>query len=155
MRFLRTLLVFKLGVYTGLAVAAGLMKRALPSRGDASSDELALVAIFDGVQLQSRARAFRGGSMLAWFGGIDVDLREAELAPDARLSVTALCGGIAIRVPEGWRVEPSVKTLAGGVDVEATDGDVSSAPTLRLDGLAAFGGVAVGARPRAIANETT
>ena len=154
MRFLRTLLVFKLGVYAGLAAAAALMKRALPSRGHESSDELALVAIFDGVQLESRARAFRGGSMLAWFGGIDVDLREAELAPDARLSVTALFGGIAIRVPEGWRVESSVRTLAGGVDVRASDGEVSDTPTLRLDGLAAFGGVAVGAKPRATANES-
>jgi hypothetical protein len=153
MRLLRTLLVFKLGVYAGLAAAAGLMRRALPSRGDESSDEVALVAIFDGVRLESRARAFRGGSMLAWFGGIDVDLREAELAPDARLSVTALFGGISIRVPEGWRVESSVKTLAGGADVRASDGTASAAPTLRLDGLAAFGGVAVGARPGATADE--
>lgn len=154
MRFLRTLLVFKLGVYAGLAAAAALMKRVLPSRGNEESDELALVAIFDGVRLESRAPAFRGGSMLAWFGGIDVDLREAELATDARLSVTALFGGISIRVPEGWRVESSVRTLAGGVDVRATDGDVSDAPTLRLVGLAAFGGVAVGAKPRTGTDET-
>jgi hypothetical protein len=152
MRFLRTLLVFKLGVYAGLAAAAGLMKRVLPSRGNEESDELALVAIFDGVQLESRARAFRGGSMLAWFGGIDVDLRDVELTPDARLSVTALFGGISIRVPERWKVESSVRTLAGGVDVETADGESTDAPTLRLDGFAAFGGVAVGAKPRATAN---
>jgi hypothetical protein len=28
--------------------------------------------------------------MLAWFGGVEVDLRAAELAADARLSVYAL-----------------------------------------------------------------
>ena len=62
------------------------MKRALPSRGDAESDEVALVAIFDGVKLESRSQAFRGGSMLAWFGGVAVDLREAQLAPGALIS---------------------------------------------------------------------
>jgi hypothetical protein len=41
------------------------------SRVDAESDELGLVAILEGVQLESRAKAFRGGSMLAWFGGVE------------------------------------------------------------------------------------
>lgn len=154
MRFLRTLLVFKLGTYAGLAGAAALMKRALPSRGDETSDEVALVAIFDGARLESRAQAFRGGSLLAWFGGIEVDLREATLAPDARLTTTAIFGGVSVRVPEGWRVESNVRTLAGGVDVRDADGAGPDAPTLRLDGLAAFGGVSVAARPRAATNET-
>ncbi|HUF02504.1 MAG TPA: LiaF domain-containing protein [Gaiellaceae bacterium] len=154
MRLLRTLLVFKLGVYAGVAAAAAVVKRALPSQGDASSDELALVAIFDGVELESRATAFRGGSMLTWFGGIDVDLREAQLAQDAQLSVTALLGGIAIRIPEGWRVESNVKALAGGVDVKTIGADDPGAPTLRIDGLAALGGIAVGAKPRFAETET-
>jgi hypothetical protein len=149
MRLLRTLLVFKLGVYAGLAAAAAVLKRTLRSRGDETSDDLALVAILDGVKLESRAQAFRGGSMLAWLGGIDVDLREAQLAPDARLSVTALLGGISIHIPEEWRVESSMHALAGGVDVKSARTDDPDAPTLRIEGLAALGGVAVVAKPRA------
>ena len=87
--------------------------------------------------------------MLAWLGGIDVDLREAQLAPDARLSVTALLGGISIRIPEEWRVESSVHALAGGVNVKSARTDDPDAPTLRIEGLAALGGVAVAAKPRA------
>jgi hypothetical protein len=151
MRFFRTLLVFKLGAYAGLAGAAALLKRALPSRGDETSDEVALVAIFDGARLESRAQAFRGGSLLAWFGGIEVDLREASLAPEARLTTTALFGGISLRVPPGWRVESGVKTFAGGVELRGADGAAADAPTLRLDGLAAFGGVSVASgQPAAI-----
>ena len=78
---LRSLGLVVAGVYVGFAAAARVMKSVLPSRGDAESDEVALVAIFDGVKLESRSQAFRGGSMLAWFGGVAVDLREAELAP--------------------------------------------------------------------------
>ena len=146
MRFLRSLLIFKAGVWAGLAGGAALMKRAAPSRGDEESDEVALVAIFDGIQLKNRATAFRGGSMLAWFGGIAVDLREAQLAPDAHLTLHALNGGIAIRVPPGWRVESSVKALGGGVDVRALGTEDPSAPTLTIDGLALFGGIAVDAK---------
>lgn len=146
MRFLRSLLIFKLGLWAGFAGAAAVMKRAVPSRGDADSDDVSLVAIFDGVELKSRATAFRGGSMLAWFGGISVDLREAQLAPGARLTLHALNGGIAIRIPPGWRVESSVKALAGGVDVRALDDEDPSTPTLTIDGLALFGGIAVVAK---------
>ena len=146
MRLLRALALITFGTIAGFVAAAAALKRTLPSRGDAESDEVALVAILDGVELESRASAFRGGSMLAWFGGIAVDLREATLAPGARLSVHSLFGGVAIRVPPGWRVESSMHALAGGVDVSAPEPEDADAPTLMLDGLALFGGIAVGAK---------
>jgi hypothetical protein len=117
-----------------------LIKGVVPSRGDEESDEVALAAILDGVELKSRAKAFKGGSMLAWFGGIDADLREAELAPEARLSLHALWGGIQIETPPGWRVESNVKTLAGGVDVPTAAAD---GPVLTVEGMALFGGIEV------------
>lgn len=146
MRLVRAILLFKAGAYAGMVTAAAVMKRALPSRGDEESDELALVAIFDGAKLKSRARAFRGGSLLAWFGGVAVDLREAELAPDAHLNVTAILGGVAVRIPEGWRVESRVKAIAGGVDVKHSASEDADARTLTLDGFAFLGGIAVGPR---------
>ena len=108
---------------------------------------VALVAVFDGAELRSKAQGFRGGSMLAWYGGIDADLREAELAPDARLSVGALFGGVALRVPPGWRIESNVRAVAGGVDVSGTDPEDPEAPLLVLDGYALCGGVAVSRKP--------
>ena len=153
MRAVRSLLAFTLGVWVGLAVAAAFVKRALPSRGDEESDELSLVAVLDGIELKSRARAVRGGSMLAWLGGIAVDLRDAELAPGARLSVHTLFGGISIRTPPSWRVESSVKALAGGVDVRTPAKDDADTPVLILDGLALFGGVAVSAKADAAVAE--
>ena len=129
-----------------MMAAAAFAKRALPSQGDEDSDELALVAIYDGIVLKSRAKAFTGGSMLAWFGGIDVDLRDAELAPAARLNVRTLFGGIDIKTPPSWRVESSVKALAGGVDAPTPTDDAADAPVLNLEGMALFGGIAVSAK---------
>jgi hypothetical protein len=146
MRAFRALLTFKLGFWAGLMTAAAFMRRAVPSRGDEESDELELVAIMNGIELKSRATAFRGGSMLAWFGGIAVDLKDAELAPDARLEVRTLFGGIAIRTPPTWRVESTVKAFSGGVDVRPPLDDAADPPVLKLDGIALFGGVAIGAK---------
>jgi hypothetical protein len=146
MRALRSLSIFLLGAWAGVMASAAFAKRAVPSWGDEESDELSLAAIFDGIELKSRAQAFSGGSLLAWFGGIDVDLREAELAPDARLTVHALFGGISIKAPPGWRVESKVEALCGGVDVRTPSRDDPDAPVLTLDGMALLGGVAVGAK---------
>jgi len=145
-RLARAVALFTLGFWAGMTASAAMLKRALPSRGDEESDEVALVAIMDGVALKSRARAFRGGSILSWFGGVAVDLREAQLAPGAHLDVQSLCGGIALRVPPEWRIVSSVKALGGGVAIDAPGPSSPDAPTLTLDGLAAFGGVAVGSR---------
>jgi hypothetical protein len=144
-RPIRALTLVSVGVVGGFVAAAAVAKRALPSRGGEESDELDLVAIFDGIDLTSRATAFAGGSALAWFGGISLDLREATLAPGARLSVHALFGGVAIRVPPGWRLESNVNVLAGGAHV-SSPAESADAPTLTVDGLALCGGVAVGAR---------
>ncbi len=151
MRLVRALLLLKLGVWAGMAAAAAFVKRAVPSRGDEDSDELALVAVFDGVDLKSRAKAFKGGSMFAWFGGIAVDLRGAELAPGAQLSVHTLFGGVAIKTPPTWRLESNVKALMGGVDARTPLQNDPSAPVLTLVGLALFGGIAVGAKAEAAA----
>ena len=146
MRPLRGLLLFKLGAFAGMIAAAAFVRRVVPSEGDEDSDEVRLVAVLNGIQFASRAKAFTGGSMLAWYGGIDVDLREAELAPDARLDLHTLFGGIAIKTPPGWRVESELKAVAGGVDARTSAPDDPEAPVLTLTGTALFGGIAVGAK---------
>ncbi len=146
MRLFRGLVLFKLGFLAGMVGSAVLLKRVLPSHGDEDSDEVELVAIVEGVELKSRAKAFRGGSMFSWLGGIAVDLREAQLAPDAHLDVHSAFGGIAIRVPMGWRVESNVKAIMGGVAIGVPEPESADAPTLRLDGFSVFGGIAVGAK---------
>ena len=143
MRPIRSLLIFKLGVFVGIATAAAFVKRALPSFGDETSDEISLVAVFDGIELKIRAEAFRGGSILAWYGGVDLDLRQAELAPGARLSVHTLFGGIDIQTPPTWRVESEAKALAGGVQAHTPADDDPAAPVLTLEGFALLGGIAI------------
>ncbi len=143
MRLFRTLVIFKLGAWAGMASAAALAKRALPSRGDEESDEVALTAIFDGIELKSRAQAFRGGSMFAWFGGVAVDLTEAKLAPDAKLTIGALFGGVDVKVPRDWRIVSTGRAFAGGVSDDVPEPEDPDAPTLVVESTAALGGISI------------
>jgi hypothetical protein len=94
-RLPRTVSTFTLGAWAGMATAAAFVKRApCPSRGDEDSDELALVSVFDGIELKGCAKPSKAGRCWPGSGGIAVDLRDAELAAGAPalLSVHALCG---------------------------------------------------------------
>jgi hypothetical protein len=110
-----------------------------------TADEINLVAIFDGVDVTSRAASFRGGDVLAWYGGGDLDLRGATLDPaGARLRARSIFGGLRILVPAAWRVEVRSVGVFGGVgnDTDPSTADPAS-PTLTIDALSAFGGLAI------------
>ena len=85
--------------------------------------------------------------MLAWFGGISLDLRDAILADGAHLSVNTFVGGVAIKTPPSWRIEGDVNSVFGGVKVDTPAADDPDAPVLTVDGTALAGGIAIGAGP--------
>lgn len=104
------------------------------------------MAIFDSFELTSASAAFRGGSVLAWFGGAAIDLTEATLAPGARLDVRAIFGGVAIAVPATWRIEADASALIGGVDVPVPAIFDPDAPLLVVRARSVMGGISI--RPR-------
>jgi hypothetical protein len=144
-RALRTILLLAVGAVGGFAGAAAMLRVWMPSRGDATSEELELVAIFDGIDLASESRVFRGGRILAWFGGVSLDLRDVTLAPGAVLDVRALFGGVSVRVPPGCRVDATATTTIGGaVDVSVPEPDDPDAPTLVVRAATTLGGISIG-----------
>jgi predicted membrane protein len=88
---------------------------------------------------------FRGGTLQAIFGGIELNLRKAYLPEGATvLNIEAIFGGISLLVPDNWHIEVTVESVLGGVDdnhmiTEAVD----STRKLIIKGSAVFGGVEI------------
>ncbi|HSL97927.1 MAG TPA: hypothetical protein VK831_05090 [Candidatus Deferrimicrobiaceae bacterium] len=149
MRIIRSLitLVFGLFLLGGIASAIGaaILKGRLESRGEEADDEVDLVAIYEGRDFTSTATAFRGGSVLAWYGGGTLDLRGATLDPaGAAIDLRAIFGGIRLVVPETWRVERAMVGIFGGTgDARDPDRVAPDGPTLHLTGFAVFGGAGI------------
>ena len=62
-------------------------------------------AFFGGSRRAVGTDDFRGGEAMAVFGGVNIDLRKAQIKNNqAVLDCTALFGGIDIKVPEDWVV---------------------------------------------------
>jgi predicted membrane protein len=106
------------------------------------------IAIFSGVEKRIMGKNFSGGRMVAIFGGIEIDLWQAEMEGDeAVLQIDAIFGGVEIRVPDTWLVSSHGQGIFGGYS-DSTHLRPPTDPsqprkTLVLRGMAVFGGVEI------------
>jgi Domain of unknown function (DUF5668) len=112
-----------------------------------NESELNVVAILSGSRGVINTQDFRGGEAVAVFGGVRLDLRPAGIAIDkAVLDITAIFGGVELRVPEPWSVETKGVGIFGGFDDKTLhpkrDPNVKT-PVLTITGTAIFGGVSI------------
>src|SRR5512140_797876 len=131
------------------AALAAVTRRRIQTTTDPASNEPTAASVFGGERFESSAPAFRGGRVVTWFSGHDVDLRGATMDPSgATLDVRTMYGGTQIAIPGGWRVESHVRSVFGGTQVDSNPGDLPvDAPLLTLRGFSLFGGVRVTTSP--------
>jgi predicted membrane protein len=104
------------------------------------------VAIFGGVERRITTKDFRGGSVNAVFGGVELDLGRADMQqPETELEINAIFGGVELRVPDNWQVVSRGQAIFGGYDDKTDHSDVDATGNpkkiLILTGSAIFGGV--------------
>ncbi len=135
----------------GSAVVAAFAKRRLETTQDPGSNEPTAASVFAGERFVSSAPSLRGGRVITWFAGHDVDLRGATLDPSgATLNLRTMYGGTQIAVPEGWRVRSRVVSIFGGTEINVHEADLpADAPLLELRGFTLFGGARVTTSPDA------
>jgi hypothetical protein len=78
----------------------------------------------------------------AWFGGVKLDLRDAQFADQTTLNVSLGFGGLEVWVPKHVRIVTSVTPIMGGAE-DKTQPDANATKTLTITGSALFGGVGV------------
>lgn len=111
-----------------------------------SADRINQLAIFGGGKRKITGD-FKGGDVLAIFGGYEVDLRSATMSADeAVINANAMFGGIEIRVPDTWSVQLQVTGIFGGHEDKTHQPDSRLVPNpkrLIVRGATMFGGLGV------------
>lgn len=111
--------------------------------GGELSPHLNVFSVLGGGEYRIRAKNFRGGDLVAFMGGFDVNLKDADIEDSqAVITVNCLMGGGVIRVPETWAVSMRVAAFMGGHSLKAREGPQPS-KTLIVKGVAIMGGVEV------------
>jgi hypothetical protein len=103
-------------------------------------------AIFSGFKQKVTQDDFRGGYVSAIFGGGELNLRQAGMEGDsAVLEVSAIFGGVEIKVPRNWQVVAQGTGVFGGFadETEQPRSDTPGLKRLIVKGEAVFGGVAI------------
>lgn len=107
-------------------------------------DTVNAFVLFSGTSSINQSMEFKGGKATAVFGGVELDLREAGLKDNhGFLDITALFGGVTIRVPSTWRVEVQATPLFGGIENTTKPNPDESAPVMKISGTAIFGGIEI------------
>ncbi|HEX7154579.1 MAG TPA: DUF5668 domain-containing protein [Thermoanaerobaculia bacterium] len=117
--------------------------RPLTSDDDPSAT-VSVFAMMAGIKRKSVSHAFKGGDANAIMGGVELDLRDAQIADgeEAVIEAFAFWGGIEITVPHHWRVVGKVMPVMGGFEDNTVSGG-GNGPVLVIRGAAIMGAVEV------------
>ena len=114
------------------------------STGMIGDDYIDYVNVFSGGERQIVSPNFKGGKITAVFGGMELDLTKAVLAPGTSvLEIACVFGGATIIVPDDWFVTIEVTPVLGGFSDsrKLTPGRmVDSTKHLLIKGAVVFGG---------------
>lgn len=99
------------------------------------------IALFAGNDLSYRGDVFEGADLTAIFGGIECDLRGAEIEKDVVIHARGIFGGVTILVPPTVNVKVDSASIFGGVGNRTHQNSKENTVTLYVKGMGIFGGV--------------
>lgn len=106
-------------------------------------NDMDITTVFSGMKRRVESQKFRGGKAIAIFGGIEIDFTPAALDENkATIELTAIFGGITIRVPREWKVIVDATPILGAIE-DKHHGllEAEAKATLYVKGTAIFGGI--------------
>jgi predicted membrane protein len=117
---------------------------AASSKGLSGDDYVDYVNVFSGGERQIVSENFKGGKISAVFGGMELDLTKAKLAPGRNeLEIACVFGGATIIVPDNWFVIIEVTPVLGGFSDSrklSPGRTIESSSQLVIKGAVVFGG---------------
>lgn len=113
--------------------------------GASFSDRLNIDAVFSGVNKRVMSKNFQGGKLTAAFGGVDIDLTQADFTGMATLQVDIIFGGMKLIIPPHWDVRVEVSNIAAGVEDKRLSriSEVDPEKVLLIRGTVFFGGLEI------------
>lgn len=112
--------------------------------------DLNLTTLFSGQSKKIDDKNFKGGNIAATFGAIELDLTDAELAPEgALINLNATFGGLEISVPRHWKIEFSGTPVFGSFEDKTSQNQPDeNTRTLTINYNVIFGGIEVNNKVR-------
>ena len=102
-------------------------------------------AVFGGIKKRVLSKNFRGGSIVCFMGGSEIDLMQADMQQPIELDVNNVFGGTKIVIPAHWDIQNEVSAIFGGVEDKRMYANTQPDPNKKiyLKGTCVFGGIEI------------
>jgi len=108
------------------------------------SDFIDNVTIFGGAKKVIISKDFKGGEAVTIFGGMELNLTQADIQGRVNLELVQVFGGAKLVVPSNWKIHTEeVVCIFGGIDDKRNPNALTADPgkVLVLKGVCIFGGI--------------
>jgi predicted membrane protein len=138
------LIPFGIALFGGKLVWDALARRSARPALAHDASTVHAFAVMAGVKRHLSRRDFRGGDLSAIMGGVELDLRNAQILPgeEVVIDTLAIMGGIEIFVPREWRIASDVLPLMGGFE-DNTSPTSETGATLTIRGTVIMGAIEI------------
>jgi predicted membrane protein len=111
---------------------------------ESKDDMIDVAAVFGAVKKNLYSKTFKGGEMVCVFGGVEIDLSQADFEEKVVLESVQIFGGATLIVPPTWQVRSEAVAIFGGIEDKRKQ-VVPTTPEkiLVLDGFVMFGGIEI------------
>lgn len=128
-------------IFIGLSL---LFKSRREKTAELSENSFKLSAIFGGVEREIVSNNLQDGEVSVVFGGAEIDMTKATIAESgATLDLTAMFGGIELRVPKNTRVLVLGSPILGGIENRTSRETADTQPTIRCHCNVVAGGIEI------------
>jgi predicted membrane protein len=112
---------------------------------DSKGEFLEAVSVFGGTKKTVFSKDFRGGDVVAFIGGVEINLSQADMQGRVVLEVTQILGGTKLIVPAHWDVVSEMVAVFGGIEDKRMQHSSQIQPDkiLILRGASVFGGIEI------------
>ena len=116
-------------------------KKVEESKNDKDMD--AQMAVFGSNERVYNKEVFCGSNLMAIFGAVDLDLRNATFTKDTVIKAFTMFGGIEIRLPKDVQIKTKSAFFLGGISDERREKADKAKHTIYIDAAGGFGGISI------------
>lgn len=108
-----------------------------------SSEYIDVVAVFGGVKKNIHSKDFKGGEIVSFMGGAEINFMQADIQHPVALEVNNVFGGTKLIIPADWDVKNEISAVFGGVEDKRSFNNSTPDTNKRIviKGSCVFGGI--------------
>jgi predicted membrane protein len=110
-----------------------------------NAEYIDVVSVFGGIKKNIQSKNFKGGEVVSFMGGSEINFMQADIQHPVELEVNNVFGGTKLIIPSNWDVKSEISAVFGGVDDKRSFNNSlpDSNKIIRLKGSCVFGGIEV------------